>query len=66
MSLPVAKTKSKNDAKDRFIIRFHDEHHREQFKLRAAKNHRTMNAEILCLLEAGLRAMSPSSEKTHE
>jgi hypothetical protein len=48
---------TKNDAKDRFVLRFHDEGQRVTFKDRAARNKRTMNAEILFLLEAGVAAV---------
>ena len=43
--------------KDRYILRFHAQDQREQLKRRAAENHRTLNAEILALIEAGMRAM---------
>ena len=48
---------TKNDAKDRFILRFHDAGHRTAMKDRAAKNKRTMNAELLFLLEAGAQSI---------
>lgn len=43
--------------KDRYIVRFRCQDQREALKQRAARNHRTMNAEILHLIEAGLRAV---------
>ncbi|MFB9242389.1 MULTISPECIES: Arc family DNA-binding protein [Massilia] len=42
--------------KDRFILRFHSEGQRDMLKARAQANLRTMNAEILFLIEAGIRA----------
>lgn len=56
MSKERSNVQAANDAKDRFIVRFHDAGQREVFKTRAAKNMRTMNAEILFLLEAGIKA----------
>ena len=47
-----------NDAKDRFILRFHGEGQRSEIKARAAANKRSMNAEILLLIEQGLAASS--------
>lgn len=46
--------KTANDAKDRFILRFHDEGQRAAMKARAVANKRSMNAEILVLIEEGL------------
>ena len=54
MADPV--NKLSNDAKDRFILRFHDEGQRSEIKARAASNKRSMNAEILLLIEQGLAA----------
>lgn len=48
--------KLSNDAKDRFILRFHDEGQRSKIKARAANNRRSMNAEILLLIDQGLVA----------
>ena len=42
--------------KDRFILRFHSAGQRDALKARAKANLRTMNAEILFLIEAGIRA----------
>ncbi|MCR4158833.1 Arc family DNA-binding protein [Kerstersia gyiorum] len=39
---------------DKFMLRFTDGSLRQELKARAAKNRRSMNAEILCLIEAGL------------
>lgn len=44
----------KHNAKDRFILRFHDEGQRAELKARAASNKRSMNAEILVLIEVGI------------
>ena len=48
-----------NDAKDRFILRFHGEGQRSEIKARAALNKRSMNAEILLLIEQALAASKP-------
>lgn len=45
---------AERNAKDRFILRFHDEGQRAAMKARAAANKRSMNAEILVLIEQGL------------
>lgn len=50
-------TVAQKQDKDRYILRFHAQDQREQLKRRAAQNHRTLNAEILALIEAGMRAM---------
>lgn len=42
--------------KDRFILRFHSAGQRDALKARSKTNLRTMNAEILFLIEAGIRA----------
>lgn len=46
----------RHNAKDRFILRFHDEGQRAAIKARAATNNRSMNAEVLVLIERGVRA----------
>ncbi|QDD65566.1 hypothetical protein EJD96_16075 [Herbaspirillum seropedicae] len=51
-----SESQTRNDAKDRFIVRFHDEEQRIALKVRAAQNRRTMNAEILFLIEKGIAA----------
>ena len=43
-------------AGDKFILRFHGEGQRSEIKARAALNKRSMNAEILLLIEQGLAA----------
>ncbi|MDQ1831950.1 Arc family DNA-binding protein [Massilia scottii] len=53
MSVEISK-----QPKDRYILRFPTHDQREALKQRAARNHRTMNAEILYLIEAGLRAIN--------
>lgn len=52
-----SEAQARNDAKDRFIVRFHDEEQRIALKVRAAQNRRTMNAEILYLIEKGIEAV---------
>lgn len=42
--------------KDRYILRFHESGMRQALKARAALNRRTLNAEILYLIDAGLKA----------
>lgn len=44
---------AKNNAKDRFILRFHDDGQRSKHKARAASGKRTLNAELLFLIEKG-------------
>lgn len=44
----------KHNAKDRFILRFHDEGQRAELKARAALNKRSLNAELLVLIEVGI------------
>lgn len=39
---------------DKFMLRFPDEGIRQSLKARAALNRRSLNAEILCLIDAGL------------
>ena len=43
-------------AGDKFILRFHGEGQRSEIKARAALNKRSMNAEILVLIEQALQA----------
>lgn len=50
-----------HNAKDRFILRFHDEGQRAELKVRAALNKRSMNAELLVLIEAGIANMNRGS-----
>lgn len=52
-----SESQARNDAKDRFIVRFHDEEQRIALKVRAAQNRRTMNAEILYLIKKGIEAI---------
>lgn len=47
----------KRDGKDKFIVRFSSEQQRAEIKARAALNRRTMNAEVLFLIEKGLEAI---------
>lgn len=53
MSIERAKAQTASNAKDRFVLRFHDEEQRAHLKARAALNHRSLNAEILFLIERG-------------
>lgn len=45
--------KGERETKDRFILRFDSPEQRAALKVRAEKNRRTMNAEILFLMERG-------------
>lgn len=58
MNTPV--TTSQQD-KDRFILRFHSAGQRDSLKARAQANLRTMNAEILFLIDAGIKATDGSA-----
>lgn len=40
-----------------FVVRFENEEKRIELKVRAAHNRRTMNAEILFLIEKGIAAV---------
>lgn len=46
---------------DKFIIRF-DGEQREAIKQRAEKNRRSMNAELLVLIDAGISAIDAPNE----
>lgn len=48
----------KQRVKDKFILRFHSEGQRAEIKARAASNKRSMNAEVLMLIEAGIANMN--------
>lgn len=52
----------KTDGKDKFILKFHNEQQRARLKSRAALNHRSLNAEILFLIERGQEAVDGKSE----
>lgn len=47
-------TKPLSATYDKFMLRFPDEGTRQTLKARAALNRRSLNAEILCLIDAGL------------
>lgn len=44
----------KRAANDKFVLRFHSEEQRTALKIRAAQNRRTMNAELLFLIDRGV------------
>lgn len=46
---------------DKFMLRFPDAGVRQQLKARAALNRRSLNAEILCLIDAGLKAQKENA-----
>ncbi|AZV95185.1 hypothetical protein CBF45_16840 [Bordetella sp. J329] len=46
---------------DRYILRFPKSGTRQQLKARAALNGRSLNAEILCLIDAGLQAQKENA-----
>ena len=52
---------NKEGKMDKFIIRF-DGEQREAIKLRAEKNRRSMNAELLVLIDAGISAIDSAAE----
>lgn len=49
---------------DKFILRFNVEGLRKELKIRAAKNERTLNAEILYLIKRGAEAESSQEVKS--
>lgn len=49
-----SESQMKNDDKDRYILRFRESGQRAVLKERAARNHRSLNAEILCLIDRAL------------
>lgn len=57
---------TEKDKKDRFIIRFDREETRVDLKVKAAQNRRSMNDEILHLIDAGWEVLyggKPGEEK---
>ena len=57
--------KIKHNEKDKFIIRFDTAEQRGQLKSRAAKNKRTMNSEILFLLDYGIKVVDRNQNASH-
>lgn len=51
-----------NDAKDRFILRFHNPDQRKELKIRAINNGRSTNAELLYLIQKGMEAVDGKSQ----
>lgn len=51
---------------DRYILRFPESGTRQKLKARAALNHRSLNAEILHLIDVGLKASGEMSGKPLE
>jgi len=49
-------------AKDRYILRFERPGHREQLKAMAAREKRSLNKQILLLIEAGEAAQAKTSK----
>lgn len=49
--------KSPSQSADRFILRFHNAGQRHALKERAARNMRSLNAELLYLIEKGIEAI---------
>lgn len=49
--------------KDRFIVRFHSAGQRAALKARAQANMRTLNAELLFLIDAGIRAVDGEKQE---
>jgi hypothetical protein len=54
-------TNTKEAKMDKFIIRF-DGKQREAIKLRAEKNRRSMNAELLALIDAGISVTGATTD----
>ena len=52
-----ANNKSPSQSADRFILRFHSDGQRQALKDRAAQNKRSLNAELLYLIEKGVEAI---------
>lgn len=50
------KTQQATSPRQQFVLRFQSEGQRDALKARSQANLRTMNAEILFLIEAGIRA----------
>jgi plasmid stability protein len=53
----------KNDDKDKYVLRFREDGQRSYLKARAAQNHRSLNAEILCLIDQALKDEATSKEQ---
>jgi hypothetical protein len=51
--------------KDRFIVRFNQENMRQELKDRARRNMRTMNAEVLFLIDQGIKATDRNENAAH-
>lgn len=49
-------------SKDRYILRFERPGHREQLKAMAAREKRSLNKQILLLIEAGEAAQAKTSK----
>ena len=49
--------KTVNDGKDKFILRFHKDGQRDDLKIRAIRNRRTLNGELLYLIDRGMDAV---------
>ena len=45
--------------KTQFVLRFHEGELRKELKVRAAKNERSLNSEILYLIKRGMAAEQP-------
>ena len=51
--------------KDKFVVRFNQKNTRQELKDRARRNMRTMNAEVLFLIEQGIKAIDRIKNATH-
>jgi hypothetical protein len=58
----IEQSKPKKDAKGTYVLCFNDEDQRARLKARAALNRRTLNAEILFLIERGQEAVDGKRE----
>lgn len=55
-----------NDEKDRFILRFHTADQRKQLKIRAINNSRSMNAELLYLIQRGIETVDGKAQEVQQ
>lgn len=55
-----------SSSSDKFILRFPEPGTRQMLKARAALNRRSLNSEILHLIEIGLKASSPSAHEAEK
>lgn len=54
--------KPPSDVADRFLVRFHRPGHRDALKVQAAQQKRSLNSQILLLIEAGEASIEKQQE----